>query len=224
MWSAVRKCRESSEEPKGTEQPPKANEQPPKDPVPPKTDPEKPTPQPDKPKPKTEEPPDDEPPADDPAGEEPGDPENPPVPPKGEPKTIGLPFAPSEDCGCKSSKELTGNTSGLSTLESGLTNLGKCVEDFSKGPLTDYVTTLNGWKEISSTLDNALKAGPEELKKVAGEAAPRIKLLLGDTKSFDEAGRAFYENFKSCPESTSSGVVLMKSAFNVTVDSVKTKY
>ncbi len=217
-------CRESSEEPKGTEQPPKANEQPPKDPVPPKTDPEKPTPQPDKPKPKTEEPPDDEPPADDPAGEEPGDPENPPVPPKGEPKTIGLPFAPSEDCGCKSSKELTGNTSGLSTLESGLTNLGKCVEDFSKGPLTDYVTTLNGWKEVSSTLDNALKAGPEELKKVAGEAAPRIKLLLGDTKSFDEAGRVFYENFKSCPESTSSGVVLMKSAFNVTVDSVKTKY
>ncbi|MCK7538995.1 MAG: hypothetical protein MZV63_52700 [Marinilabiliales bacterium] len=59
-------CRDSDEEPKGTEQPPKepkAKEQPPKDPVPPKTDPEKPTPQPDKPKPKT-----DEPPADDPTG------------------------------------------------------------------------------------------------------------------------------------------------------------
>ncbi|MCK7538994.1 MAG: hypothetical protein MZV63_52695 [Marinilabiliales bacterium] len=101
-----------------------------------------------------------------------------------------------------------------------MTNLGKCVEDFSTGPLTDYVNTLKGWKEVSSTLDNAIKAGPEELKKVAGEAAPRIKLLLGDTKSFDEAGRVFYENFKSCPESTSSGIVLMKSAFNVTVDSI----
>ena len=64
----------------------------------------------------------------------------------------------------------------------------------------------------------------EKERHVAGEAAPRIKLLLGDTKSFDEAGRLFYENFKSCPESTSSGVALMKSAFNVTVDSLKTKY
>ena len=220
-------CRDSDEEPKGTEQPPKdpkAKEQPPKDPVPPKTDPEKPTPQPDKPKPKTDEPPVDDPTGDDPTGDDPGDTEIPPVPPKGEPKPIGLPFAPSEDCGCKSSKDLIGNESGLSDLESGLTNLGKCVEDFSTGPLTDYVNTLKGWKEVSSTLDNAIKAGPEELKKVAGEAAPRIKLLLGDTKSFDEAGRVFYENFKSCPESTSSGVVLMKSAFNVTVDSITTKY
>jgi hypothetical protein len=220
-------CRDSDEEPKGSEQPPKepkAKEQPPKDPVPPKTDPEKPTPQPDKPKPKTEDPSGDEPPAEDPTGDDPGDTDDPPVPPKGEPKTIGLPFAPSEDCGCKSSKDLTGDESGLSALESGLTNLGKCVEDFSTGPLTNYVNTLKGWKEVTSTLDNAIKAGPEELKKVAGEAAPRIKLLLGDTKSFDEAGRVFYENFKTCPESTSSGVVLMKSAFNVTVDSVKTNY
>ncbi len=220
-------CRDSTEEPKGTEQPPKEpkeKEQPPKDPVPPKTDPEKPTPQPDKPKPKTEEPSGDEPPSDDPAGDDPGDTDIPPVPPKGEPKTIGLPFAPSEDCGCNSSKDLTGTATGLSALESGLTNLGKCVEDFSKGPLTDYVTTLKGWKEVSSALDNAIKAGPEELKKVAGEAAPRIELLLGDTKSFDEAGRVFYENFKSCPESTSSGVGLMKSAMTVTVDSIKTKY
>ena len=220
-------CRDSDEEPKGTEQPPKepkAKEQPPKDPVPPKTDPEKPTPQPDKPKPKTEEPSGDEPPVEDPTGDDPGDTDDPPVPPTSEPKTIGLPFAPSEDCGCKSSKDLSGDESGLSALESGLTNLGKCVEDFSTGPLTDYVNTLKGWKEVTSTLDNAIKAGPDELKKVAAEAAPRIKLLLGDTKSFDEAGRVFYENFKSCPESTSSGVVLMKSAFNVTVDSITTKY
>ena len=220
-------CRESSEEPKGTEQPPKepkAKEQPPKDPVPPKTDPEKPTPQPDKPKPTTEEPSGDEQPAEDPTGDEPGDPENPPVPPKGEPKTIGLPFAPAEDCGCKSSKDLTGNNTGLSALSTGLTNLGKCVEDFSKGPLTDYVNTLNGWKEISATLDTAMNAGPEELKKVAGEAAPRIKLLLGDTKSFDEAGRAFYETLKACPESIKSGVEIMKSALTVTVDSITTKY
>ena len=76
------------------------------------------------------------------------------MPPEGEPKQIGLPFTPSEGCGCNSSKELTGTATGLSALESGLTNLGKCVEDFSKGPLTDYVTTLNGWKEISSTLMN----------------------------------------------------------------------
>ena len=220
-------CRDSDEEPKGTEQPPKepkAKDQPPKDPVPPKTDPEKPTPQPDKPKPKTEEPSGDEPPDEDPTGDDPGDTDIPPVPPKSDPKTIGLPFAPSEDCGCKRSKDLTGDASGLSALESGLTNLGKCVEDFSTGPLTDYVNTLKGWKEVTSTLDNAIKAGPEELKKVAGEAAPRIKLLLGDTKSFDEAGRVFYENFKSCPESTSSGVGLMKSALTVTVDSITTKY
>ena len=109
-------------------------------------------------------------------------------------------------------------------MSTGLTNLGKCVEDFSKGPLPDYVNTLNGWKEISATLDTAMKSGPEELKKVAGEAAPRIKSLLEGTKSFDEAGRAFYETLKTCPESIKSGVEIMKSALTVTVDSITTKY
>jgi hypothetical protein len=104
------------------------------------------------------------------------------------------------------------------------TNPGKCVEDFSSGPLTDYVNTLQGWKEVSDSLDLAIKAGPEALKRVAGVTAPRIKILLGDTKSFDEAGRVFYENFKPCPESASSGVTLMKSAFVVQIDSVQTKY
>ena len=113
---------------------------------------------------------------------------------------------PAEDCGCKSSKDLTGNAAGLADLEAGFVNLGKCVEDFSKGSLTDYIATLKGWKEVSDTLDTALKAGPEVLKKVAGEVVPRIKSLLGNTKSFDETGKAFYENFKTCPESMSSGV------------------
>jgi hypothetical protein len=220
-------CRDSSEEPKGSQQPPqepKGTEQPPKDPVPPKSDPVDPPPPPTDPVPPVEEPSGDEPPAEDPAGNDPGDTEVPPVPPKTEPTQINLPYLPAEDCGCKSSKGLTPNESGLSELESGFSNLGKCVEDFSNGPLTDYVTTLKGWKEVSETLDNAIKAGPEELKKVAGEAAPRIEVLLGNTKSFDETGRAFYDNFKACPESAASGVGLMKSAMNVTVDSIKTKY
>ncbi len=220
-------CRESREQPKGTEQPRK-------EPEPVRPDPEKPVPTTEKPKPVSEEPTADKPPVadptgkeqtgDDPAGDDPGDTDVPPEPPVSEPAQIGLPFMPQEDCGCSRSREVTGTAAGFSELESGLVNLGKCVEDFSAGPLTEYVTTLKGWKDVSEALGTALREGPEELKKAAGEAGPRIKTLLENTKSFDEAGRAFYETFKACPESLASGVSFMKSAFVVTVDSVSTKY
>jgi hypothetical protein len=237
-----RLCRDS-------QKPPQAAEQPPKEPVSPKPDPEKPAPPTEKPKPKTEDPSTGKPPVANPAGndpaggnpaggetagdkpsggetagDDPGDTEVPPVPPVNEPRQIGLPYKPGEDCGCSRSREITGTSAGFSDLESGFANLGKCVEDFSTGPLSGYVNTLKGWKEVTDNLDNAVKAGPEELKKAAGEALPQIKLLLESTKSFDEAGKAFYENFKTCPESMASGVSFMRSAFVVTIDSLSTKY
>lgn len=215
-------CRDSQEQPQATDQPPKKQE-------PPKPDPDKPAPQPDKPKPGTKEPVTDDTPAKDPTGDDqpgddPGDTDLPPVPPVSEPRQIGLPYNPAQDCGCNSSREIAGTADGISDLGSGFTNLGKCVEDFSTGPLTEYVNTLKGWKEVSDILDNAIKAGPEELKKAAGETGPRIKSLLENTKSFDETGRSFYDNFKACPESMASSVSFMKSAFVVNIDSVKTNY
>ncbi len=103
-------------------------------------------------------------------------------------------------------------------------NLGECVENFNNGPLADYSKTLEEWKVVNDNLGAALKAGSAALQKVARDAIPVMEALLGRTKSFDEAGKAFLGEFEKCPESVSAGMDVLKSAMTVTVDSIKTKY
>jgi hypothetical protein len=83
---------------------------------------------------------------------------------------------------------------------------------------------LSDWQNMIDSVEIAVKAGPAEFKKKAGETATRIDSLIGRTNSYDKAGKSFIGEFEKCPDSVSSGLELLKSAVNVTVNDVKTKY
>jgi hypothetical protein len=197
---------------KGTGEPPRQGE-PPAEPKPPKTDPKKPTPKPTEPTPETEPPPGQEPPAQEPPGGEPPSDEPPisPPPPTSPPRQVGLPYDPG-NCGCDKTQGIGTSQAGLSTLQSGLARLGECVETFRSDALTDYLQTLKEWSAVSTKLGAASKAGGAELMSTAKQMIPDIQSLLTRTKSFDEAGRAFYEGFKTCPKSMEAGMSVLKSS------------
>jgi hypothetical protein len=103
-------------------------------------------------------------------------------------------------------------------------NLGKCVENFSEGPLTDYVKTIEEWKSVTDSLTTFVKSGAAGLQVAAKETTPHIESLLQRTQSFDEAGKAFVGEFNKCSESMNSIMEVLRTAETVTIDSVTTKY
>jgi len=147
-----------------------------------------------------------------------------PPSPTSPPRQVGLPYSPASECGCNSSQGIGVSGKGFSALQTGMENLGKCVDSFSKGPLTNYMITLNDWKAVTDSLIEAVTTGEEGFKVAAAKAAPRINGLIGQTKSYDQAGKTFSEEFKACPESMKAGLEVTNSAKTVTIDSVKTKY
>jgi len=178
-----------------------------------------------------EEPAGEEPAGEEPAGEEPTEQEPvddggevTPPPPTGEPKQVSLPYMPADECGCSTTQGIGLSQEGFLSLQAGMKNLGECVGNFSKGPLTDYIKTLEEWKSVTDSLDTAVSSGPSELQAAAKETIPRIESLLQRTQSFDEAGKIFLQQFNKCPESVSAGMDVLKSALTVTVDSIKTNY
>lgn len=201
----------------------------------PKTEP---TPQPTEPTTKAETPPVKEPtsstqtpPVKEPATKEPATKEptteEPPVspqPPTSPPKQVGLPYSPASECGCNSSQGIGVSGEGFSALQAGMENLGKCVDNFIKGPLTDYTQTLKAWTAVTDSLVEAVKTGPAGFQLAAKKAVPRINELIGSTKSYDEAGKLFSKEFDACPNSMKTGVEVLSSAKTITIDSVKTKY
>lgn len=147
-----------------------------------------------------------------------------PPPPVSEPRNVGLPYSQGSDCGCNGSRNLGVSREGFSTLQDGLQNLQNCVSSFTDGPLAEYSVVLSDWQNMIDSVEIAVKAGPAEFKKKAGETAARIDSLIERTNSYDKAGKSFIGEFKKCPDSVSSGLELLKSAVNVTVNDVKTKY
>lgn len=146
-----------------------------------------------------------------------------PPSPTSEPRQVGLPYSPAE-CGCNSSKNLEVSQVGLTSLQSGMENLGDCVEKFSKGPLTNYVQTLEDWKTVLNTLQEATKSKPAEFLQVSEKSIPKMEELMKQTKSFDTEGKTFVDAFGSCPKSINSGFEIMQSVEKITVDSIKTNY
>lgn len=149
--------------------------------------------------------------------------ENPPTPPTGEPRQIVLPYSPAE-CGCSQAQNLEANEAGFTSLQTGMENLGDCVETFSKGPLISYIQTLQDWQTVLNTLQEATKAKPEEFTEVSGQSIPKMEELMKQTKTFDTVGKSFINGFNKCPDSMKSGFGLMQSAVEITVDSIKTDY
>ena len=147
-----------------------------------------------------------------------------PPSPTSEPRQVGLPYSPASECGCISSKGIGVSAEGFSALQTGMENLGKCVDNFSNGPVNGYIQTLNEWTYISDSLAAAVKSGSVGFKVAAGKAVLRIKELIGQTKSYDQAGKTFSEEFKACPESMKIGIGVINSAKTVTIDSINTKY
>ncbi len=203
-------CRRGSQAPQGTQEP--------------KTDPGKnPTPTPTEPTSQTQTPP-----AKEPATSEETQPTEPsttdqpsdegteisPPPPTSEPRQVGLPFGPAE-CGCDHANTLDVSQKGFSSLQTGMENLEKCVDTFSKGPLTNYIQTLQDWQTVLNSLLEATKAKPAEFQQVSEKSIPKMESLLEQTKTFDTVGKTFVDEFGACPKSMESGVGLMQSAQNV---------
>lgn len=147
------------------------------------------------------------------------DPERPQI----QQRQVGLPYEPG-GCGCEQSRKLTANSESLSTMQSGFENLQKCVDNFSSGPVTDYIKTLKEWTKVTEDLGKAINAAPAEFEAAAKVASPIIESLLIRTKSFDEAGKSFLEEFKACPESMKAGVEVINSVNEITVESLKINY
>ena len=164
--------------------------------------------------------PTEEPTADEPPAEEP--PVSPP-PPTSEISQVGLPYMPAE-CGCNNSKAIGLSQEGFSSLQAGMKNLGTCVDNFSEGPLTDYVKTIEEWQSVTDSLATFVKSGAAGLQLAAKETIPHIESLLKRTQSFDEAGKAFMGEFNKCSESMNSVMEVLRTAETVTVDSIKTDY
>ena len=182
-------------------------------------------------KPPVKEPTVEEPAGDEPAGEEKTDKEQgddgseiSPPPPTSEPKQVSLPYMPSDECGCNTPKGIGLSQEGFLSLQAGMKNLGECVGNFSEGPLTDYIKTLEEWKSVTDSLATAVSSGPSELQIAAKETIPHIESLLQRTQSFDEAGKAFIGDFNKCSESMNSVMEVLRTAETVTVDSITTKY
>ena len=147
-----------------------------------------------------------------------------PPPPVSEPKTVSLPYSQGSDCGCNSSRNLEVSREGYSTLQTGMQNHQSCVNSFTEGPLAEYSIVLTDWQNMLDYIETAVKAGPEEFKKKAGETTAKIDSLIGRTNSYDKAGKSFIAEFEKCPDSVNSGLELLKSAVNVTVNDITTKY
>jgi outer membrane biosynthesis protein TonB len=200
---------------------PQKTEEPKADPTP---EPTKPTP-PKEPKPRTDTPPAKEKPTEEPTTPEPGDEEPPisPPPPTSEPRQVGLPYSP-EECGCDKTKSISVNSADFSTLQSGIKNIGDCVENFNKTSVNDYAKTLSELSGLTDSLKVAADGDPEIFRVKATKAKPQLDSLIKQTKSYDEAGKTFLKQFEKCPESVTTGMEVLKSALTVTVDSVTTKY
>jgi hypothetical protein len=147
-----------------------------------------------------------------------------PPPPTSEPRSVSLPYTQDGNCGCNSSKELGLNREGFSTLQTGMENLGKCVDSFTNGPLAEYSITLGKWQDLIDSVESDIKAGPAIFQKKTGETAAKIDSLIGLTNKYDQAGKSFIGEFEKCPESVSSGLELLQSAATITVDMVTTNY
>jgi hypothetical protein len=145
-----------------------------------------------------------------------------PPPPTSKPRQIGLPYSPGE-CGCNQNDSLNVSRKGFSTLQTGMENLGECVETFSKGPLTNYIQTLQDWQTVLNTLQEATNAKPAEFKLVSEQSIPKMESLLKQTKDFDNEGKKFVDAFSNCTKSMEAGVGLMQSAEQITIDSIKTR-
>ena len=206
---------------KGEKTQPQEQEKPKADQTP---EPTKPTP-PKEPEPKTDTPPVKEQPTEEPTAPEPGDeePPGPPTTPPGETRQVGLPYSP-EECGCEESKSISLSTAGFSALQVGLKNLGDCVERFNSIAVTDYSNTLKELAALADTLKAAADGDPAIFGVKAKEAKPKLDSLIERTKSYGEAGQTFLKQFEKCPESVSAGMDVLKSALNVSIDSIKTNY
>ena len=214
-------CRKGTK-PQPKKEQPTANSQKPKtDPTPtPKQD-VTPKPEPTNPTPKTEESTAQEPQTEEPTTDDEVlvDPERPPIPPR----QVGLPYE-SGDCGCDKSRALSPTSESFSAMQTGFENLQKCVDNFSSGPLTEYIKTLKEWTTVTEELGKAVNTGSTEFESTAKEAVPVIESLLVRTKSFDEAGKTFLDEFKACPESMKAGAEVLNSANKITLESLKVKY
>lgn len=208
-------CKGETQQPPSKEQPKTDPTPKPKDPTPPK----EPTPKPEPTKgeqPNPTEPTPAEPTADD---EVIGDPEPPVVPPK----QVGLPYEPA-DCGCDNTKDLTVKSADFAAMGTGIKNLGKCVDDFKKTPLNDYLLALQEISALTDTLSASLKTNAEAFLVKAKESKPRLDDLVGRVKTFDKAGTEFLGKMDKCPESVTAGMEIFKSVEKITVESIKTNY
>ena len=147
------------------------------------------------------------------------DPELPPIPAR----QVGLPYD-SGDCGCENTHSISTIKEGLTSMQNGMERLNECVDNFSKGPLTEYLTTLNDWTTLAEKLEKVVSLGTTGIESATKESVPVIESLLVRTKSFDNAGKSFLEEFKACPGSMKSGVEVLNSVNIITVDSLKVKY
>ncbi|HSO77538.1 MAG TPA: hypothetical protein VLQ76_03150, partial [Bacteroidales bacterium] len=205
---------------KGDKTEPQKTEEPKADPTPKPADPKPPV----DPKPKTDPPPAQKPPTE-PTAPKPGDGQPPisPPPPTSEPRQVGLPYSPGE-CGCDKTQGISVSSQGVSTLNTGIKNIGDCVENFSSVSVTDYINTLNELSDVTDKLNAAANGDPAIFEVKAKEAKPQLDSLIERTKAYDAAGQTFMKEFEKCPKSVTTGMDVLKSALTVTVDSVKTKY
>lgn len=206
---------------KGDKTEPQKTEEPKAEPTPDPADPKPPV----DPKPKTDPPPAQEPLTGDPEPPAPGDEEPPisPPPPTSELRQVGLPYSPGE-CGCDNTKAISVSSEGFSTLQTGIKNIGDCVENFNSVSVTDYLNTLNELSDVTDKLNAAAEGDPAIFEVKAKEVKPQLDSLIERTKAYDAAGRSFMKQFEKCPESVTIGMDVLKSALTVTVDSITTKY
>ncbi|MBV5349078.1 hypothetical protein JZU61_05440, partial [bacterium] len=147
------------------------------------------------------------------------DPEFPPIPPR----QVGLPYEP-DDCGCNSSKNLTVTAKDLSTLGAGLKNLGECAKNFKSISVADYQNALTELSALTGSLSSVLETDAAAFLLKAKESKPQLDALVKRVKDYDEAGKAFLDKMEKCPESVSTGMDVLKSVEQITVDSIKTNY
>jgi hypothetical protein len=190
--------------------------------LPPLTD--KPT-APSKPTPKTEEPPVQKPQNNETQAEPTTDDEIlvDPEPPAIPPRQVGLPFE-QNDCGCSNSKDLTVTSTDFSTLGAGIKNLGDCSKNFTSISVSDYKDALTELSELTGSLSTILQTDAAAFLFKAKESKPQIDALVNRVKTYDEAGKAFLDKMEKCPESVSTGMDVLKSVEQITVDSIKTNY
>lgn len=213
-------CKGDKTEPKKQEPPKTDNPPKPDEPIPTTKD-QTPT---TKPKPGKDNPPAQEPTVEEPTPDEPGQtepPDNPP--PATTPKTVALPYQPS-DCGCRKQKTIGYTANDISKIESGTKNLGECVDRFTKTTLRDYSDALTELSELTKSLKSEAVEKPELLLKQAKEAKPKLDSLILRIRAYDESGKAFLGEFEKCPESLKTGMEILQSAITITIDSVKAKY